>query len=275
MLLLLLSSFVPLALCLYDFAPQLGWKQQAHLSLRQLQATLRTLADWHAFFFLAHDPAGTKAALAAQLWPTASYWHLGITPPGQLEKLEPNWRRLAAEFGPASSAGVTGFEPGRELGARLARHAHAASACAHGLTAENQKLAAWENAKYATIIHGDPKAANVFFKQRVGCNQAGGVDVGIIDLQWCGCGLGAVDVAYCIAASADPSVFEGAGEGGPVAVAQVERLIREYHAHLLAGFVQHGVAPDLPAARAVLPADIFQVQVGFACAAIGWSSDQH
>ena len=31
----------------------------------------------------------------------------------------------------------------------------------------------------------------------------------MIDLQWCGRGIGAVDVAYCIAASADASAFEG------------------------------------------------------------------
>jgi hypothetical protein len=80
------------ALCLYDFAPALGWRQvniitrtsyyesvtmggtgytlndrlalgwrqHAHLRVGELRASLRALAAWHAFFWLAHDPAGAK-----------------------------------------------------------------------------------------------------------------------------------------------------------------------------------------------------------------------
>ena len=107
----------------------------------------------------------------------------------------------------------------------------------------------WANAKYQTIIHGDPKAANVFFKSTAagsappvdaggggdsvggGSDPAAEMEVGLIDLQWCGRGLGAVDIAYCIAASAGGAVF---GSGGDAA-AVTQRLLDDYHAHLLAG----------------------------------------
>ena len=65
----------------------------------ELRASLRALADWHAFFWLGHDPDGAKAKLAAGVWETGSYWHLGQQPEGQLAKLKPNWERLAQEFG--------------------------------------------------------------------------------------------------------------------------------------------------------------------------------
>ena len=127
------------ALALYDFAPALGWRQEAHLRPMELRASLRALADWHAFFWLGHDPDGAKAKLAAEVWETGSYWHLGQQPEGQLAKLKPNWERLAQEFG---------YPREWELGARLEGLAVAASEQAHGLDAANGKVAAWANASH-------------------------------------------------------------------------------------------------------------------------------
>ena len=86
--------------------------------MRELGASLRALAAWHAFFWLAHDPDGAKAALAEELWAAGSYWHLGQQPAGQLAKLQPNFARLAAEFG---------YPLEWDLGARLERVAMQAS----------------------------------------------------------------------------------------------------------------------------------------------------
>eukprot|EP00961_Rhodomonas_salina_P063614 855073-Rhodomonas_salina.1 len=248
-------------LCLFDFAPRLGWYQQAHLQGAELRAALRALAAWHAFFWLAHDPAAAKAQLAAQLWEAGGYWHLGQQPAGQLAQLKANFERLRAEFGwPAEW----------DLGARLERVALQASQEAHGLDAANRKLeaGAWANAPFETIIHGDPKAPNLFFKRgppvAVVDEKAAGVagerEVGVVDMQWCGRGLGAVDVAYCIAASADPSLFPA----GADAAAVVQSLVDEYHGRLLASLVKSGVAADAGAAAVAFPAHTFQVQFEWA-----------
>jgi hypothetical protein len=79
-------------------------------------------------------------------------------------------------------------------------------------------------------------------------------------MQWCGRGLGAVDVAYCIAASADESLFAG----GRDARAAVQGLAAGYHRALLLGLVAHGAAADPAAAAALLPAADFQVQLEWA-----------
>ena len=318
------------ALCLYDFSPRLGWRQHPHLKATPLGAALGALAEWHAFFWLAHDPEGAKAELAARMWDAGSYWHLGQQPAGTLAKLKPNWKRLFAAFqganmdngedsgedsgedngedrGAGMRKGVGMERYGDDLGARLERVALRASEEAHGLDASHVKIAdgSWVNAAYETIIHGDPKAPNIFMQDEAGkaddaagaqgakgANDAGaegvcgsgeggggesrdGGKVGLIDEQWTGRGLGAVDVAYCIAASADPSVFTraaGNGNDGDLldsladspACKVAQRLIGDYHTHLLRAFVACGAAADQDAAAALLPAEVFQVQFEWA-----------
>merc|ERR1719162_2500789 len=48
--------------------------------------------------------------------------------------------------------------------------------------------------KFRTLIHGDPKHANFFFRQ----NKDSDIEVGVIDFQWSGFGLAATDVAHHI-----------------------------------------------------------------------------
>lgn len=136
----------------------------------------------------------------------------------------------------------------------------------------------WQHARYQTIIHGDPKAPNFFFHQQqpqsdrvMRPSDQAKVDtrprnnVGVIDMQWSGLGLGAVDVAYCIAASADKSIFAAdAGAAGSNALAVVQRYVCEYHSSLLAAFVKHGAAADAAAAAALLPIHVFQEQFEWA-----------
>jgi aminoglycoside phosphotransferase (APT) family kinase protein len=52
-------------------------------------------------------------------------------------------------------------------------------------------------------MHGDFKSGNIFL--------GSGGRVGMIDFQWAGWGLGATDVAYCIAGCAAPDVLDGEG----------------------------------------------------------------
>ena len=255
------------ALCLYDFAPTLGWYQAPHLPELELRATLRVLAHWHAYFWLAQDPDGAKSELASQLWETGSYWHLGQQPAGQIEKLRPNYTRLRQEFD---------WPADWNLGERLERVALKASQVVHGLDADNNKLdpGAWVNEDYQTIIHGDPKAPNLFFKRGtpvpVVDEKAVGAgaepQVGLIDMQWCGKGIGAVDVAYCIAASVDPNLIplsESAASANET-VKMVQSLADEYYSTLVEAFVLYGVASDAQSASAALPAGVFKEQFEWA-----------
>jgi len=66
-------------------------------------------------------------------------------------------------------------------------------------------------APFVTLIHGDPKAANIFLRDA----PAGGAtppEVALIDFQWCGFGLAATDVAHHIAAALAPECVGGDGE---------------------------------------------------------------
>lgn len=258
-----------------------------HLPELELRATLRVLAHWHAYFWLAQDADGAKTGLAAQLWETGGYWHLGQQPAGQIDRLRPNYDRLKQEFDwPAEW----------DLGVRLEKVALQASKIVHGLDANNKKLngpEAWVNAAYQTIIHGDPKAPNLFFKRRqtvaVVDEKADGkikepqvVEVGMIDLQWCGRGIGAVDIVYCIAASADPNLIPLAGsskEASEASVVMIQGLVDEYYNTLLHGLVTYGVADDAQSATNVLPAAVFMEQFEWAwidlarvCVGDHWSS---
>ena len=92
------------------------------------------------------------------------------------------------------------------------------------------------------------------------------VELGVIDFQWCGLGLGAVDVAYCIGASADPSVFSDGNDSDSGSNVQtiVQGYLDDYHQSLLEAFLQHGVASDAATATTLLPREVFQTQFEWA-----------
>lgn len=87
--------------------------------------------------------------------------------------------------------------------------------------------AAIANAPPRTVVHGDAKAANAFFRVAGGGSDAG-PDVTLIDFQWTGFApSGAADVVYAITGSVQPSVLL-AGPSGEA------RLLDAYHAQLRA-----------------------------------------
>ena len=99
----------------------------------------------------------------------------------------------------------------RSVGSRLERVAREVAAKVHG--------------KRQTVIHGDAKIANFFFRDSSSSGDNGGrPEVGLIDFQWSGPGLAAVDVAYCIWASASLEVLAEAGGEA--------RLVAAYHSSL-------------------------------------------
>jgi thiamine kinase-like enzyme len=115
------------------------------------------------------------------------------------------------------------------LGERLEKIASIVGEKAHPFyNAQDQKQ---DLKMYRTLIHGDPKQANIFFKRRGNDS----LEVGLIDFQWCGFGLAATDVAHHISAAVLPSCvsFDGRKE---------KELLDHYHSCLAKGLVEFGVA---------------------------------
>ena len=111
----------------------------------------------------------------------------------------------------------------RSVGSRLERLSREVAAKVHG--------------KRQTVIHGDAKIANFFFRDSFsGSGDGGRPEVGLIDFQWSGPGLAAVDVAYCIWASASLEVLAEAGGEA--------RLVAAYHSSLAEALEAAGVTRE-------------------------------
>ena len=96
--------------------------------------------------------------------------------------------------------------------------------------------------RYRTVIHGDAKPGNFFFRpQQGGCSN---LDVDVIDFQWTGGGLGVTDVAYCLAAGTHPDSVS-------IGDAQDLHHVRVYHHWLMKAFVTYGVASTPAEAEAL------------------------
>ena len=79
------------------------------------------------------------------------------------------------------------------------------------------------------------------------------MEVGLIDFQWCGFGLGATDVAHVLCAAVDAAVLEGAGAEAA--------LLDGYHADLAEALVRAGAAASADdARRRLLPRETLQAQ---------------
>ena len=152
-----------------------------------LAAAVRALARFHAAFY-AKSPAAVEAR--SKLFPRGTFWRLDA--PGARPFAPTAWP-AALRWLEARDGGAGG--PLRLLAARLGRAAPAidaalrAAAPAHG-----------------TVVHGDWKAANLFFSD---------ASVACVDFQYAGGGLGAQDLAYVLFPDARGD-FLGDGEEGAV-----------------------------------------------------------
>jgi fructose-1,6-bisphosphatase/inositol monophosphatase family enzyme len=221
------------ALLLEDYSPAAGWSQEGLLGGDALRAALASLADMHAFFWSFRGDAD-YAELAGAVWDRATYWVPERQAADQFDRVAPEWEKHRAHFAAAlAGAGVVGCGGITldNLGERLAAVAPAVAARVHAVGAD-------EAHPQRTVLHGDAKAANFFFRAPA--------DVGMIDFQWAGFGHPVVDVAYLIASSAALSQLshDGAAEAGHVAF---------YTRCLHRSLVAHGKARTEAAAAALLP----------------------
>merc|ERR1712226_163811 len=117
------------------------------------------------------------------LWKTATYWDLGKQTAGQAGKLEACWDNAVKELGLENSLCIS--EATGNPGAKLSTLVDVLNERVH--------------ANPQTIIHGDPKAANFFFRRSDST-------VAVVDFQWTGYGRCTVDLAYFITAGINPDL---------------------------------------------------------------------
>jgi len=226
------------SMLLSDFSPEAGWTQVGLLDAGQARRSLAALARLHAFFWEggAFSTSGGEAAaeLEAAVWPAGMYTQPSMQPAAQFDRLAAKYTEHSERLGPRFHAAeeLAGVDSERlqTLGQRLQRVARDAAAESHPFddVAAGAGGAGGNAARrFRTLIHGDPKAANLLLHE--------GGAVGFIDFQWTGWGLAATDVAHHVCAAFAPD-----------ALAQEGALLDHYHASLLAAAAEFGGAPSLP-----------------------------
>lgn len=129
------------------------------LGMKELTFALKYLAKFHAYFW-------NKSNASLNLGSNGSYWYLD-TRKKEFSQMPPNSK----------------FKANAELIDGLIRGTHPKS----------------DASKYQTIIHGDPKSANMLFSK---------TGVAFVDFQYAGISLGVVDVAHTLATSANFKLLE-------------------------------------------------------------------
>ena len=240
------------AMLLSDFDPADGWRQEGALTTAQVRQTLATLARFHAFFWSGAGvwkDASAAAELESAVWAAGGYWQPSMQTEEQFTQLSDRYLEHLTGFGEAfmSTPALTHVSDVRSVGKRLQRVARDAAASAHPFDAEAAPSGPAEFARFRTIIHGDPKAANLFLRSAppTGDGEAApDLEVGLIDFQWTGFGLAATDVAHhlCAAAVAPECLsVDGSSECA---------LLDHYHTALCEALVGAGAAATAAEAAA-------------------------
>jgi thiamine kinase-like enzyme len=213
-----------------------GWKHQWLLSEQATKAALAELAKLHAFFWQGSDfwkkeNGAVGKELESIVWPNGGYMQPNFQGKEQLKKVHSAWEARYPTY-QADLEKVPELEDAdlKSLGKRLEEVAPRVGLLAHPFSDEGTRNDP-DLMKYKTLIHGDPKQANFFFRPSDG----GDLDVGLIDFQWSGFGLAATDVAHHIASAVMPDCLSLDGQKEAV-------LLDHYHACLSKELVKFGVA---------------------------------
>jgi thiamine kinase-like enzyme len=219
---------------LEDFSEKDGWYQEWLLEEKTAKAALQALANMHAYFWTGSNFWNKEGGKLGQeleeiVWPNGGYMQPALQGYEQLETVVKGWTARLAYFQDALSkvSELEGVDL-ETIGARVEKLAKKVGTRAHPF-AELAKKEAADLQPYRTIIHGDPKQANLFFRGDAD------LQVGFIDFQWCGFGLAATDVAHFISAALQPHCLsrDGKKEG---------LLLDHYYSCLAEALVKHGVA---------------------------------
>ncbi len=237
---------------LEDFDPKDGWRQQWLLDENETKATLRTIAEMHAYFwkgsnFWNKENGSLGEELIECVWENGGYMQPALQGYEQLENVAKGWEKRFPTFKDALSnipelhdAGDLGT-----LGARLERISSVVGERAHPFGRMGSDFES-----YRTLIHGDPKQANIFFRSI----DEKELEVGLVDFQWCGFGLAATDVAHHISAAVLPSCVSNDGD-------KEKHLLDFYYDCLTESLVKHGVASTIDDVQtSIFPRYVLQEQ---------------
>ena len=166
--------------------------QTSPLAAEQLRASLQALAHFHAASW---EDLELLSRASERLHPTGTYWTLQNRHSSELQRMQPNWEQYLGAFRP-HAPDVLG-----EL--RMVNLAKRLEAVAEWVSSQLQPA---PHQAFATLVHGDPKAMNMFLP-------SSGFDLPVlIDFQWTGVGFSMADVAMILPHSADLSVLGGEEE---------------------------------------------------------------
>lgn len=230
---------------LEDLSPADGWSQRWLLEdEEECKASLSTFAKLHAFFWHGSSFWNDKDAaqeLEAGVWESASYVQPRLQTLNQCQNVAKGWEsnRMKCE------KELSSFDFWDNLGTRLELSAENNGRQAHPF-AENGSIAN-EFQKYRTLVHGDPKQANLFFRSSGDDN----IDVGLIDFQWSGFGLAATDIAHFLTAAVHADRLNDGGE---------EALLQYYYENLQKYLIEYGVYTNADDAAREFSYDTFMKQ---------------
>ena len=168
------------------FSP-VAWEQQHTVtSLADARSVLMSLAGWHASFWR------RKFVWSSPLFAPGGWWRKPLRPSVRYGDIVPSFVRFCAAVG--------------------------ATACDTPTNRVNLGLLAdsiddltlhLSRGPFNTLIHGDPKSSNWFFRRsRASATASSADDVAVVDFQWTGpARSGAGDVAYFLLGSVDARVL--------------------------------------------------------------------
>eukprot|EP00980_Cylindrotheca_fusiformis_P000230 scaffold52_cov183-Cylindrotheca_fusiformis.AAC.9 len=222
------------SILLEDFNSADGWEQQWLLDEEAAMASLAEFAKMHAYFWAGSSfwsKEGGKLGMELEnvVWENGGYMQPSLQGDEQFENVAKGFKErfssFEAELKKVPELDGVDFS---KIGERLEMIAREVGHLSHpfkGETKEHLRL-------FRTLIHGDPKQANIFFRRRA---EVEGVDVSFIDFQWCGFGLAATDIAHHISAALLPACVSYDGK-------KEEVFLDHYHACLMKELVRFGVA---------------------------------
>jgi len=192
-------------LCLLESAE--GYFQTSPLSVEQAKTSLNLLAKMHG---AAWQDEKLLARAAHRLQPVAGYWTLEKRGQEEMQRMAENWKGYVAAFADARP----------ELFARpgIAELAQRIQSLAPRIAKE---MAASPSDPFATLVHGDYKAMNIFLKETLMEGESAKrrrlsvdseTDALPIDFQWTGVGFGMSDVAMHLSHSVALDAMRDGGE---------------------------------------------------------------
>ena len=191
------------ALIMEDLNPPDGWFQTKSLNLEQAKAAVVALAKLHAFFlpdatYLQNGGEAAVVELEKSLWSSGCYWSPSKQPmDDHVAHLEERYAHHVRAFHDYLEE-VKKAHPDNSIetvGSRLASVAHQLGAEAFPFGDDNSNVSS-RLMRQRTVVHGDPKAANMFLRKN---NDS--YDVSFIDFQWMGFGLCGTDLGHFLCAS--------------------------------------------------------------------------